>query len=182
MVEKIPIEWRRTANVLLAFLLGLAAGAGAVLWWQARPESPPFRADEHAVEVVLFDASPPGTHPNAQRGEFRPLHVDGALLLSGGVTSTVLEIGAPHPSLDVRAPLLPVTISPTARFRSVQLRMTVRDCEAATRWTPGDRPFTVTWRDEYGKAHTDRAGDFGRSTAISLTQYVDSVCQRPLNR
>ena len=166
--------------VFLALVLGLAAGAGAVLWWQARPEPPPFRADEHAVELVLFDALRPHTLSNSQRTEFSPLHLEGALLLSGGVTSTVLEIGAPHPSLKVRVPALPVTVSSTARLRSLQLRMTVRDCKTASPWTPGDRPFTIKWRDEYGQVHMDRAGDFGRSTAISLARYVDAVCEDPL--
>ena len=182
LFEKVPAKWRQPAVALLAFLLGVAAGGGAVLWWQARPAPPPIRVDEHAVELVLFDAVRPRTHPDAQKSDFRPLQVDGALLLSGGVTSTVLEIGALGRSLEVRTPALPVTVSPTGRFQSVSLRIIVRDCKAATRWAPGDRPFTIKWRDEYGDPHLDRAGDFGRSMAISLIRYIDAVCGEPLNR
>ncbi|MET1058230.1 MAG: hypothetical protein ABWX84_01445 [Nocardioides sp.] len=182
MLERIPSGWRQPAVTLLALVLGLAAGAAAVLWWEARPEPPPFRADEHAVELMLFDAVPPRPDSDAQTNEVSPLRVDGAVLLSGGVTSTVVQIGAPHHSLDVTAPALPVTVSPTARYQSVQLRMTVLDCASAVRWAPGDRPFTIRWRDEYGKAHTDRAGDFDRSTASSLTRYIDAVCESPLTR
>ena len=43
-------------------------------------------------------------------------------------------------------------------------------------------PFTIKWRDEYGDPHLDRAGDFGRSMAISLIRYIDAVCGDPLNR
>ena len=166
----------------VVFSLGAAAGGGAVLWWQARPAPPPIRADEHAVELVLFDAVSPRTQPGARKSAFSPLQVDGALLLSGGVTSTVLEIGALDRSLEVRAPALPLTFSPTGRFQSVDLRLIVRDCKAATRWTPGDRFFTIKWRDEYGEAHLDRAGDFGRSMAISLSRYIDAACENPLNK
>ena len=102
--------------------------------------------------------------------------------MSGGSTSTVVEIGALDRSLDVRAPQLPVTVSPTGRFQSVELSIIVRDCKAATRWAPTDRPFTVNWRDEYGETHLDRAGDFGRSVAISLTRYIDAVCENPPTR
>jgi hypothetical protein len=75
-----------------------------------------------------------------------------------------------------------VTVSPSDRFQSVDLRIVVRDCEAAARWTAGDRPFTIRWRDEYGEAHLDRAGDFDRSTAISLTRHIDAVCENPGTR
>jgi len=166
----------------LAFILGVAACGGAVVWWQARPAPPPIRADEHAVELVLFDAVPPPTHPGARRSDFSPLLVDGALLQSGGATSTVYEIGALDDSLEVHAPELPLTVSPTARFQSVSLRIIVRDCKAATRWTPGDRPFVIKWRDEYDETHLDRAGDFGRSIGLSLISYIDAVCEDPLDR
>jgi hypothetical protein len=95
------------------------------------------------------------------------------------VTSTVLEIGALERSLEVRARDLPVTVSSTDRFQSVSLGIIVRDCEAATRWVPGDRPFTVRWRDEFGEVHLDRAGDFDRSLASSLVRYVDAACANP---
>jgi hypothetical protein len=153
-----------------------------VLWWQARPAPPPFRADEHAVELMLFEAVPPRTHPSGGESEISPLQVDSAFLLSGAVTSTVLTISNPDHSLDVRAPALPVTVSPTARFQSVNLKIIVRDCKAATRWTPVDRPFIITWRDEYGKRHLDRAGDFDKSMATSLIRYIDAVCGNALNR
>jgi len=182
LVTRIPAKWGHLAVVFLAFLLGVAVCGGAVLWWQDRPTPPPIRVDEHAVEIVLFDAVPPQVHQGARISDVSPLHVDGALLLSGGVTSTVFEIGALNRSLDVRAPELPLTVSPTGRFQAVTLRVFVRDCRAATQWAPGDRPFTIEWRDEYGEAHVDRAGDFGRSVAVSLTRYVDSVCTKPFSR
>ena len=43
-------------------------------------------------------------------------------------------------------------------------------------WTPDDRAFTITWRDEFGREHLDRAGDFEKSMAILLVRYVDGVC------
>lgn len=182
LFERVPTKWRQPAVTFLAFVLGVVAGGGAVLWSQAQPAPPPLRADEHAVELVLFEAVPPPTHPSGRKSETSTLEVHGALLLSGGVTSTVLGIGTLDRRLDVRAPALPVPVSPTARFQSVNLQILVRDCKAATRWTPLDRPFTVRWRDEYGKAHLDRAGDFGRSVANSLTRYIGAVCDNPLNR
>lgn len=166
----------------LAFLIGVGAGGGAVLWWQARPVPLPARTDEHAVELVLFGVVPPSTRPGASKAGVRALQVDGAVLLSGRVTSTVLEIGSLDRSLEVRASALPVAVSPADRFQSVDLRLIVRDCEAASRWAPDDRPFTIEWRDEYGRAHLDRAGDFGRSTAISLIRYIDAVCDGPRSR
>lgn len=178
----VPAKWRQPAVTFLAFLLGVGASGGAVLSWQDRPAPPAFHADEHDVELVLFETVPPRTHPTGRESEISPLQVDGALLLSGGLTSTVLRIGALDRSLDVRAPSLPVTVSPTGRFQSVNLKIIVRDCKAATRWAPADRPFTIRWRDEYGKAHVDRAGDFGRSMAISLIGYIDAVCDNPPNR
>jgi hypothetical protein len=181
LFQKVPTRWRQHAAAFLAFVLGVAAGGGAVLWWQARPAPPPFRADEHAVELVLFEAVPPRTHRSGWESESSPLHVDSAFLLSGAVTSTVITISNPDHSLDVRAPALPVTVSPTARFQSVTLKIIVRDCKAATRWTPVNRPFTITWRDEYGQGHLDRVGDFDRAMASSLIRYIDAVCGNPLN-
>jgi len=175
-------KWRQPAVAFLAFVVGVAAGGGAVLWWQAQPEPPPpSRADEHAVELILFEAEPARTHPNRPESDVSPLQVDSALLLSGLVTSTVVGIGTPGHGLDVRTPALPATVSPTDRFQSVNLTILVRDCQAATRWTPGDRPFTIRWRDEYGRAHLDRAGDFGSSMANSLIRYIDGACDNPPN-
>jgi len=163
----------------VALVLGVAAGASTVLWWQAEPAPTPFRADQHDVELVLFEAVPPATLPGGKGSEAGPLQIDGALLLSGTVASTVSRIEATNPSLDVSARTLPVTVSPTDRFRSVELWISVRDCERATGWEPADRPFTITWRDEFDRMHTDRAGDFGRSTATSLLRYIDAVCDTP---
>jgi len=182
LFEKIPTRWRQPAVTFLAFVLGVAAGGGAVLWWPDRPAPPPFHADEHAVELMLFKAEPPRAHPGGLVSESSPLQVDSAVFLSGAVTSTVLRINTPDHSLDVRAPALPMTISPTARFQSVDLKIIVRDCRAATRWSPADRPFTIAWRDEYGRVHLDRAGYFVGSIAISLSRYIDAVCDDPLNR
>ena len=175
-------KWRHPAASFLAFVVGIAAGAGAVLWWQAQPEPSPSRVDEHDVELILFEAEPPRGHPGGRESEINPLQVDSAVFLSGLVTSTVLGIGTPGHGLDVRAPALPATVSPTDRFQSVNLTILVRDCRAATQWTPGDRPFTIRWRDEHGKAHFDRAGDFGTSMANSLIRYIDGACDNPPNR
>lgn len=152
-----------------------------MLGWQAppappRPAPPPFHVDEHAVELMLFEVVPPRTHPRGWGSENSPLQVDSALFLAGAATSTVLGVNNLDRSLDVRAPALPVTVSPIARFQSVNLEIVVRDCKAASRWTPVDRPFTITWRDEEGKSHLDRAGDFDRSMARSLIHYIDAVC------
>jgi hypothetical protein len=165
-----------------AFLLGIAAGGGAVLWRQAGPEPPAFHPDEHAVELVLFEAVPPRTPPRERVSGIGPLQLDGALLLSGLVTSTVLEVAARSRGLAVSAPSLPVTVSPTSRFQPFSLSISVRDCRTASPWAPGDRPFTISWRDEYGRVHLDRAGDFGRNVALSLIGYVDAVCEAPRGR
>jgi hypothetical protein len=177
--ERVPARWRRPTVAFLAFVSGVAAGVGGVLLWQARPEPPPFRADEHAVELILFEAVPPRTHPSARTSEDTALHVDSAILLSGLVTSTVLAIATPGDGLGVLAPALPLTVSPTRRLQSLDLEIVVRDCQAAARWKPVDRPFTITWRDEFDRVHMDRAGDFDRSMADSLTTYVDAVCGNP---
>lgn len=166
----------------LAFVVGLAAGGGAVLWSQAQPAPRHVGLDEHAVELLLFQAVPPRTYPNGRESDTGALQVEGAVLLSGSVTSTVVWIGILDGSLDVRAPDLPVTVSPTGRLQSVNLRILVRDCKSATRWTPGDRPFSVRWRDEFGRAHLDRAGDHGKAVANSLISYIDAVCDIPLSR
>ena len=152
-----------------------------MLGWQAapgppRPAPPPFQVDEHAIKLMLFEVVPPRTHPSGWGSENHPLQIDSALFLAGAVTSTVLGVHTLDRSLDVRAPVLPVTVSPTARFQSVDLEIIIRDCKAASRWTPVDRPFTITWRDEDGKSHLDRAGDFDRSLAGSLIHYIDAVC------
>ena len=182
LTEKAPGTWRQPAAAVLVFFVGVAAGGGALLWWQARPTPPAFRVDEHAVELVLFEAVPPRAGSGTSESPISPLQVDGALLLSGLVTSTVLRIGTPGQSLEVRAPALPVTVSPTRRLQSVSLEIIVRDCRAASRWTPGvARPFTLAWRDEDGRVHLDRAGDLDRSLAISLARYVDSSCDKPRN-
>lgn len=179
--EKIPTRWRAPSAAILAFVLGVAVGGGAGLWWwQSRPASPPARVDEHKVEPVLFEALPPQS-PVGRGSEIIALHVEGAVLLSGVVTSTVLTVGALH-GLDVRAPALPAKVSPTSRFHAVTLEIVVRDCAAATRWAPDDRPFTISWQDEYGKVHLDRAGDFDSSMSDLLTQYVDAACGKPLDR
>jgi hypothetical protein len=106
-----------------------------------------------------------------------PLRIDGAVLLSGLVTSTVLAISTPGDSLVVRAQALPVTVSPSDRFQSISLDIFVRDCKAASRWRPVDRPFGIAWRDAYGRAHQDRAGDFDESIADQLTSYIEAACR-----
>jgi hypothetical protein len=181
LFQKVPAQWRQPAVAFLAFVLGVAAGGAGVLGWQVPagqpgPAPPPLRVDEHAVELMLFEVVPPRTHPSGRGSGGSPLHVDGALFLAGAVTSTVLGVGNLDRSLDVRAPALPVRVSPTDRFHSVDLEIIVRDCAAASRWTPADRPLTITWRDEVGKRHLDRAGDFDRSVASSLIHYVEAVC------
>ncbi len=146
------------------------------MWGSETPASAPSRADEHAVELLLLDAVPPRRLLSEWEPRNSPLQVDSAFLLSGAVTSTVLTISNLGRSLDVRAPALPVTVSPTARFKRVKLKIIVRDCKAATQWTPVDRPFTITWRDQYGKRHLDRAGDFDKSMASSLIHHIDALC------
>jgi hypothetical protein len=166
---------------LLVFLVGVAAGGGGALWWGNEPVPPrAFRADEHAVELVLFKS---GSGNMAQRGlggEAVPLRIDGALLLSGLVTSTVSTISTPGDSLFVRVEALPVTVSPSDRFQSVSLEIMVRDCKAASRWRPVNRPFSITWRDAYGRTHRDRAGDFDRPMTDLLTSYIAAACGRRL--
>ena len=179
MLEKLPARSRQPAVALLALLLGAAIGAGSVLWWPQGPGPTPILADEHAVELVLFDATPTRMPPGRWNSGFAPLRVDGAILLTGALASTVSRIGALDDSLEIRAPALPVTVSPTARYESVTLQIFVRDCEAASAWTPGDRPFAITWRDEHGREHLDRAGDFDRSLGDSLTRHIDAVCATP---
>ncbi|MGH3359844.1 MAG: hypothetical protein ACRDO7_13670, partial [Nocardioidaceae bacterium] len=181
LLQKVPDTWRHRAVVVIAFVSGVAACGGAVLWWQARPTSPSFPADEHAVELLLLDAAPPRT-PADGGSDVGSLHVDSAVFLSGVVTSTIVRVESPDESLDVRAPALPVTVSTTGRFQSVDLTIIVRDCTAATRWTPVDRPFTITWRDEYGKVHTDRAGDFDGSVGTSLVRSIDAACDTAAGR
>lgn len=177
LFSRVAFPWRQPVAALLAFMLGVAACAGTVLWWQGRPEPPPFRADRHDVALILFEAEPLRTPASGRYAENRPLQVGSAVLLSGPLTSTILRIGSPTSlGLGVRAPALPVTVSPARRFRSVSLQIIVRDCRSATRWTPRDRPFTIRWRDEYGKLHDDRAGDFDGSLARALLRYIAAVC------
>ena len=171
--DRLAPRWRRRVVVLLAFVLGVAAGVGALVWRQAGPEPRPPRVDEHDVELVLFRALPTGGRPSERA---RPLTIEGAILLSGLVTSTIVSITASGDGLGVRVSALPVTVSPTARLREVALQLTVRDCKAAARWAPSDRPFTISWRDELGQEHLDRAGDLGRSVSGSITRYIQAVC------
>lgn len=175
--ERVPAEWQPRVAALLAFVLGVAVGVGAVVTRQKPPEPAPFRVDEHAVELVLFQAVPTGSDPSGREVPVGPLHVDSGLLLSGLVTSTISAITMSAGGLDVRVPALPVTVSPTGRFQEVAVKVIVRDCGDAMRWTPIDRPFAITWRDEYGREHNDRAGDFGPAVATSLARYILSVCQ-----
>lgn len=126
-----------------------------------------FRGDEHSVELILFEAVAP-----ADTGR---LLVKGALLLSGSITSTVSSIELLGRSVDIRT-RLPVTVSPSDRFQSFTMRITVSDCEIASRWRPADRPFVIEWHDGLDREHTDRAGDFDRSIANSLLRYIDAVC------
>ena len=183
LLERLPTRRLTLAVCVVVFLLGAAAGAGTVLSSQDRPAEPrSVPADEHAVELVLFSADPPRTHPGDRTSDAGPLLVESAVLLSGVVTSTVLSIDSADPGLGVRAPALPVTVSPTARLRELELRIVVRDCKAAAVWPPVDRPFTSTWRDEHGREHLDRAGDFDRTTARSLASHVDAVCRGDADR
>ena len=180
-LDAIPSSWRPRALVVLAFLVGVAVGGGALFWWQGRPV-PPSTAerpdplsllDEHAVELVLFRAT---SSPPAGAGSTpAPLRVGGAVILSGVVTSTVSRIEST--SLEIRAAALPVTVSPSTRFQVIELEITVQDCPAAARWRPTDRPLLIVWRDEYGKEHLDRAGDFNRSASRSVVRYIAAVCR-----
>lgn len=176
--ERVPDRWRLPLVVGVSLLLGAVAGAGAVLWSQADPpERAPFRGDEHAVELVLLEVAPgrPGTGSTSAP----TLHLGAGLLLSGVVTSTVLSIDPPGDWLEVRAPALPVTVSPSGRFRSLDLELVIGDCEPATGWTPRDRSFTLTWRDEHARLHLDRAGDFDKTLGRALARHVDAACAGP---
>ena len=174
LLQNVPARWRQPAVALAIFALGVAVGVGVMLGSEKpEPKADSFRVDEHAVELMLFAVAPPRT------GRTNRLQVDSAVLLSGAVTSTVQGVRLLDDSLLVRAPALPVTVSPTARLQSVQLEIVVRDCEAALQWAPADRPFTIRWKDEHGKSHLDRAGDFDRSMARALTRYIDAVCGNP---
>jgi hypothetical protein len=182
LLAPVPATWRRRAAAPAALVLGVALGVGTVLWWQAQPTPPTpprFRGDEHAVELILFEAVPSETMPRGA-GSRTSLRFDGALLLSGQITSTVFSIELLGQSFDVRAPRLPLTVSPSDRFRSISLRVSVRDCERAIRWEqPGNRPFVIMWRDEFDRTHTDRAGDFGSSTGNALIRHIHAVCDGP---
>ncbi len=171
-------QWRQRAAVPVALVLGIVAGAAGAAWWQSpQPTSPP-RVDEHAVELALFEVVPLGKRPARREARPSAIRLAGGFLLSGAVRSTVLTISSPDDALDVSAPALPVTVSPAARFRSVELRIVVRDCEVAGRWSPTDRPFTVTWRDEHGEEHRDRAGDVDRALAEVLVRHIEAMCAR----
>jgi hypothetical protein len=185
LFRRVPTRGQQPAVVLLALLLGVAIGGGAALWQQGRPSPRPafsVRVDEHAVELILLGAVGPRTHRSGPGSEINSLQVESAVLLSGLVTSTVLKIDSAGPALDVRAPALPVTVRPTARFWLLDLQVIVRDCKAATRWTPEDRPFTIAWRDEHGRKHLDRAGDFDRAMATALIRYINAVCNTPRDK
>ena len=169
LLPPLPDRWRGRLTTVAACAFGLVLGGAAVLWWRDEPTpAPRVRADEHDVELVLFEVRSP-------TGTARPLRVDGAVLLSGTVASTVTGIETSG-GIDVLAPELPVTVAPKDRFRTVGLRVSVTDCERARRWEPSDRPFTITWQDEFDREHTDRAGDLSEETGDALRRYVDAVC------
>lgn len=188
LLEGVQARWRLPVVAVLAFALG-AGGAGALIVGLPAP-SPPTQNpsgesgsfDEHDVELILFQASRarPRGGRSASRG--RAVHLESAVFLSGGLTSTLLTIEALEPSLDIRASALPVTISPSNRYQLIVLEIIVRDCAAATQWTPSDRPFFITWRDELEKEHLDRAGEFNRTTATSLTRQVETTCRTPIRQ
>lgn len=182
-----PARWWRDSAAILVLLVGVALGAVAVLVWQDRAGSPPPADsddqrsqpfDEHAVELILLRTVPPETPQGKAAAETDELHVAGAILLSGIVTSTVWEINDTSHGLDVRSPSLPVTVTPATRYQFLTLRIVVRDCKKATRWRPaaGTRPFTVAWRDEGGKEHLDRAGDFDLPVATSFAHHIAAEC------
>ena len=162
--------------MLLALALGVAAGASAVHRWGAEPAPSAFSVDEHDVELLLFEATPARNPRRGQGTDAGPLRVHAAIFLSGAQTSTVTTINNPGGGLDVRAVGLPVEVSSDARFRSIDLAISVRDCAAATGWTPVDRPFRIAWRDDDGREHVDRGGDFDRTFARALVDYIDLAC------
>lgn len=104
------------------------------------------------------------------------LYVDSGLLLSGLVTSTVMSIEMPGDLLTVRAPGLPQTVSPDRRFHPMTLEITVGDCESARGWSSVDRPFAITWTDEIGRWHMDRAGDSVPAMADTIVRFIEAVC------
>lgn len=104
------------------------------------------------------------------------MHVDSGLLLSGLVTSTVMSIEMPGDLLTVRARGLPATVSPDRRFHPITLEITVGDCESARGWSPPDRPLAITWTDELGRWHMDRAGDSVPAMADTIARFIEEVC------
>lgn len=185
LLHRFPARWRPPAVAVVAFVLGVAVAGAVVLGWQA-PTPPsesadrqPGSFDEHGVDLILLQAPRPRPPSSGSRTEVDTLQVASAFFLSGDLTSTVLRIEAPERSLDIRAPDLPVTVSPTSRYELVNLEIVVRDCRAATRWRPEDRPFLITWRGENGQEHLDRAGELDRSMATAWTILIDAVCHTP---
>lgn len=188
LFERIPVRRRLPLVAVLAFALG-AGGAGALVVGRQATSPPvqnsssePGSFDEHDVELILFQASRARPRGGSSQSRGRVVHLESAVFLSGGLTSTILTVEALEPSLDIRASALPVTISPSNRYQLIALEIIIRDCEAANEWTPADRPFFITWRDELGKEHLDRAGEFNPTTATSLTREVNNACRTPIRQ
>ncbi|UPK75598.1 hypothetical protein MU582_02870 [Nocardioidaceae bacterium SCSIO 66511] len=159
-----------------ALILGAAAGVGAVLWLEDEPKPDAHVPHEHAVELVLLGQSASRVTQTAEPPIRGVVAVDAAVLLSGAVTSTVTDIKNLDRRLAVRAEGLPLTVSPADRFQLVDLEVKVRDCTAASNDESLDLPFTIAWRDEYGREHTDSAGDMNGAIRRELTGFIDQAC------
>lgn len=178
LVDEVPATWRQRAAPVVALVVGLVIGGGAALWWHDDPEPTTLPPHEHTVELLILGAEP---NSSSQDSEVATLQLDGAVFLSGALTSTVVRIeNAADSGVVVRAPALPVTVSSERRFRSIDISLVVRDCGAAARWTPADRPFIISWRDEYEREHSDQAGDFDREMNAYLSRYLDAACDNTL--
>lgn len=178
--QRVPDRWRQTAVVLLALALGMLLGAVVTHTWREDPAPAPrephepVRTHEHDVELVVLGAVLP-ERVTPERAT-RPLRLRAAVLLSGNEPSEVVDIDSLDGSLVVSVEGLPFTVSPSDRLHAVALEVVPRDCAAARRWPPDARPFAVTWQDQDGVEHTDRAGDHQPAAARAVRRYAKAAC------
>ncbi|WP_028660816.1 hypothetical protein [Nocardioides insulae] len=178
LLKWVPGRWRTPLAGVLGLIVGGVGTLAVLAALDRRPDSAtpaPLRVDEHSVELILTRTANPRP---GQGEEVVPvgLHLDGVVLLSGSVRSTVLWIDAPGGGLEVVTAGLPLTVDTSSRLSPVSLSVAVRDCAAALRWEPADRPFTIAWRDEYDGEHVDRAGDFDQSVGEALERFITASC------
>ncbi len=165
---------RRGAGVVAAAVIGLLTGASATAWWSDRePEQPGIPAASGSrdgdVRLVLT-----GVRPPAVGGR---ITIDGVLLHSRtSGTATVTSVGRPGGAIAVRTDGLPTTLSVNNSFERVRLRITPRDCELATQWTPSSQPLVIMWEDEGGEVHESVGGDHDADLEIALISHFEAAC------